>query len=516
MNTNFKPLGIAAAVAAVTAGYAGAVNAASVASETELGDLALVPYYTTLEGYSTGVNIINTSAVTQVLKFRFRRAGDSMDAMDFNVVLSPLDMYTGFIGAEGDDITWTSNDNSCTAPAYDTGDNKFTMPPIFRAGADTGYIEIISMGSPSTETQPIAVAAKHDSEGVPADCGLVRDNFFANGKLPTTAPDLTKKGVITSALTHQGAGATLAASTYVASPDSLKVSYFIKSDETGVEFGDNAVHIADFLDQPAMTNQERGIFSRDFQGFDYPDLNGGSPLDPQKMLPYSRGKYVSLRAILGAEELINDWSKNTVEALGATVDTDWVVTVPGQYVMLNLADYLTNGAAACLRATAAAAANAANPTSPIGDVVACDYRDLPLTATFNVYDREEQGITVEEGDLVVSPQPPVVITTKALKDEVNVIQWGETPVLNAPTNITVDTPAGASFGWASLGTAPADANLGVCDLNLSATPAPAIECNAITPLVGFAAWQRAFAANPGSNYGRIVEHSRKQASASAP
>ena len=510
MNTNFKPLGIAAAVAAVTAGYAGAVNAASVASETELGDLALVPYYTTLEGYSTGVNIINTSAVTQVLKFRFRRAGDSMDAMDFNVVLSPNDMYTGFIGAEGDDITWTSNDNSCTAPGYDTGDNKFTMPPIFRAGADTGYIEIISMGSPTDESQPIAVAAKHDSDGMPDDCGLVRDNFFANDG------DLTKKGVINSALTHQGSGKTLAASTYVASPDSLKVSYFIKSDETGVEFGDNAVHIADFLDQPAMTNQERGIFSRDFQGFDYPDLNGGSPLDPLKGLAPSRGKYVDLRAILGAEELINDWSKNTVEALGATVDTDWVVTVPGQYVMLNLADYLTNGAAACLRATAAAAANAANPTSPIGDVVACDYRDLPLTATFNVYDREEQGITVEEGDLVVSPQPPVVITTKALKDEVNVIQWGETPVLNAPTNITVDTPAGASFGWASLATKPADANLGICDLGSAGFACTPGVGGTPTPLVGFAAWQRAFAANPGSNYGRIVEHSRKQASASAP
>ena len=510
MNTNFKPLGIAAAVAAVTAGYAGAVNAASVASETELGDLALVPYYTTLEGYSTGVNIINTSAVTQVLKFRFRRAGDSMDAMDFNVVLSPNDMYTGFIGAEGDDITWTSNDNSCTAPGYDTGDNKFTMPPIFRAGADTGYIEIISMGSPTTETQPIAVAAKHGSDGVPASCALVRDNFFANDG------DLSARGVINSALTHQKGKSGVVPSTYVASPDSLKVSYFIKSDETGVEFGDNAVHIAEFLDQPAMTNQERGIFSRDFQGFDYPDLNGGSPLDPQKMLPYSRGKYVSLRAILGAEELINDWSKNTVEALGATVDTDWVVTVPGQYVMLNLADYLTNGAAACLRATAAAAANAANPTSPIGDVVACDYRDLPLTATFNVYDREEQGITVEEGDLVVSPQPPIIITTKALKDEVNVIQWGETPVLNAPTNITVDTPAGASFGWASLGTAPADADLGICDLGSAGFVCTPGVGGTPTPLVGFAAWQRAFAANPGSNYGRIVEHSRKQASASAP
>ena len=99
MKTNFKPLGLVAAVAAASAGYAGVVNAtASVAAETELGDLAIVPYYTVLDGYSTGVNIINSSDRTQVLKFRFRRAVDSMDALDFNVVLSPRDMYTGFIG----------------------------------------------------------------------------------------------------------------------------------------------------------------------------------------------------------------------------------------------------------------------------------------------------------------------------------------------------------------------------------------------------------------------------------
>ncbi len=63
MNTNFKPLGIAAAVAAASAGYAGVVNAqaSGAAAETELGDLAIVPYYTVQEGYATGVNIINTS-----------------------------------------------------------------------------------------------------------------------------------------------------------------------------------------------------------------------------------------------------------------------------------------------------------------------------------------------------------------------------------------------------------------------------------------------------------------------
>ena len=87
---------------------------------------------------------------------------------------------------------------------------------------------------------------------------------------------------------------TVVSNTYRASTDSLKVSYFIKSDETGVEFGDNAVHIAGFLKTPAMTNQQTGIFSEDLQGFDYPDLNGGSPLDAVSRRD-SRGKFRDLR-----------------------------------------------------------------------------------------------------------------------------------------------------------------------------------------------------------------------------
>ena len=69
MNANFKPLGLAAAVATVTAGYAGVVNAQDYAAATELGDLAIVPYYTVMDGYATGVNIINSSEVTFVWEF---------------------------------------------------------------------------------------------------------------------------------------------------------------------------------------------------------------------------------------------------------------------------------------------------------------------------------------------------------------------------------------------------------------------------------------------------------------
>ena len=516
MKANFKPLGVAAAVAAVTAGYAGAVNAqattSSYASATELGDLAIVPYYTVMDGYATGVNIINTADRTQVIKFRFRRATDSMDAMDFNVVLSPKDMYTGFIGMEGDDIVWTSNDNSCTAPALDG--NKFTMPGLYRAGAETGYIEVISMGSPEVSTtvdgrgnvvsvddSPISKAAKHGADGVPASCDLVRDNFFRNDGDPT------KRGVIKSDQTHQYSGANGAAEPtfYEASPDSLKVSYFIKSDETGVEFGDNAVHVAGFIGSPSMTNQQTGIFNGDLQGFDYPDLNGGSPLDISTIMVNSRGKFNELRSVLGASELINDWSANTAGTF--SVDTDWVVTFPGQYVMLNLPTYLQSlvpgSTTTCTRY------DALTPGT-------CDYRDIPVKATITVYDREEQGITVEEGDLVVSPQPPVFVDDLLLKDEVNVIEWGNAPVLNAPTVISgLAVPQDAKFGWASLvgtaaGTAPQ-----LCDWALAPPPAAAeylcvTPASGTAPVVGFVAWQRNFADLPAANYGRIVAHSRTQ------
>ncbi|RLQ23690.1 hypothetical protein DWB85_00605 [Seongchinamella sediminis] len=477
-----------------------------------------------MEGYATGVNIVNTADETQVIKFRFRRATDSMDALDFNVVLSPYDMYTGFISMSGDDITWTSNDNSCTAPAYNVGDNKFAMPDIYREDAETGYIEIISMGSvdETTGSQALAVAAKHDSTGMPADCDAVRDNFFAGGV------SNSKKGVVSSSATVGPniavEGAPLATTNYVASSDSLKVSFFIKSDATGTEFGDNAVHIEGFLDTPSITNQQTGIFSNDLQGFDYPDLNGGAPTNPA-----SRGKFNALREALAASKLVNDWSANV--AGDFSVDTDWVVTYPGQYVQLDLAAYIpmtiygAGNEDLCLRA-----GETADPE--LGEVPNCDFRDIPVTASITVYDREEQEVTVEEGELVVSPSPPVITPKITLDNEVNVIQWGGAPVLNAPVAITgLDVPAGASFGWASLVGSPSANNDRLCDWDLAALaqleddpeanvdpyvcvedPAPVgdVVFTNTAPAVGFVAWQRNFGANPDANYGRIVEHSRSQ------
>ena len=60
----------------------------------------------------------------------------------------------------------------------------------------------------------------------------------------------------------------------------MKVSWVIKDTTTGIEMGDNAVMIADFLDGPSITNQVAAapLGTEDLQGYDYPDLNGGAPL----------------------------------------------------------------------------------------------------------------------------------------------------------------------------------------------------------------------------------------------
>ena len=200
MNVNFKPLGLAAAVAAVTAGYSGVTSAAATYTSAGLGDLAIVPYYTTVGDYVTGVHIINTSESTQVVKLRFRRGSDSMDAMDINLVLSPKDEWTGYVDDSSGKVVLATDDNSCTVPQAANGDGRFEMPGLYAEGATEGYIEVIGMGQTIDEDQPIALAAVHE-DGVPVNCGLVASNFFRNAT-GVAAPALTKHGVIDSATAH--------------------------------------------------------------------------------------------------------------------------------------------------------------------------------------------------------------------------------------------------------------------------------------------------------------------------
>lgn len=570
MKANFKPMGLAVAVATAATGYVGAANAVERAIGN-LGDTAIIPYYTVQDDWVTGVHIINSGPQTTVVKLRLRRAEDSADALDINLIMSPYDEWVGSIDDSSGNIVLTAGanqdgvrDTTCTAPLR--ADGRFPMQDLFREGAEEGYIEVIGMGSPVSESYPIAVAAKH-SDGTPLDCTSVASNFFQNtrslgGPLVTNTP--ANVGNISNYLTHQGVtgaelvgfsslttciGTSVAGGVcqnwYEAASPSLKVSYFMRDAGTGIEFGGDAIHLVDFNQGEAwMTNQQFGLFSGDPFGFDYPDLAGGpwyigtDPFNPTLDLPTDPsqvgsgayflrvGIYNQLRdgSVLGVSQVLNDWSV----AAERGVSTDWVVTFPGQYAMLDYFVWLSQGLDD---------ANCGRPALVTGQtaVPLCNFRDIPVTADLTLYDREEGVIEPDEGELVISPAPPVQRNVLTLPNEVNVIEWSDgsnTPVLGSEFATTVDPTVLGESGWASLSVASATRSsvetftgeasdgLAVCQF----VPVESFDTNGIrstvclepaegnVPVVGFVAWERSFPSNPDGNYGRLIDHSFVQGS----
>ena len=408
----------------------------------ERGDLALAPYYTVTDQWVTGLHIVNTSDRTQVVKVRFRRATDAMGALDFNLVMAPRDVYAGFLSREVNGaIVWSSADTTCTVPAAQS--QRLTMPAIYRADAETGHIEIIAMGTPRDERQPIALAARHAPAapparfGAPLDCAAVRSNFFADGAGTDGAGTLSrtlKKGVENQSTTWQAPSAAALSlpnaavairaggrNVYEDSGNVLKVSYFIRDNAAGIEFGDNAVHIRDFLARPAITNQQYSVLSGDLNGFSFPDLNGGvprsgAPGDPE---PVRRARFDALRAALGARAVLGgagfgqpsgsglgelngsgfgELSRSGFGELNSAafgVEMDWVLTLPGQYLMLKLPQYVASLSGAgqpWAPTTASDGAPMDNPLCPRRATAAgCDYRDQPLKLAFEAYGPERSN-----------------------------------------------------------------------------------------------------------------------------
>jgi hypothetical protein len=535
MNMNFKPLGLAAAVAAASVGYAGVTAADPSVSNNGLGDLALIPYYSVRDGYGTGVHIINSGLLTQVVKVRFRRASDSLDAMDFNIVMSPLDEWVGFLQDVDGVIQITSQDSTCTVPAFTN--NTLLMPNIYRDGADEGYVEVIAMGAADIDEAISANAVHVDGANgsVPANCGYVRDNFLDTA----LGGQLDDRGIIDNdssrgLVARTNAGVTTIESEisqYEDGGNELKVSWFIRNTVAGLEFGNDAVMISDFSDDPMMSHQEQGIYSGNLRGFDFPDLDGGAP--SESMDNVERGKFNLIRSgsVLGVASIINDWSNNA----DLNVGTDWIVTFPGQYTMLDMPRYLgTLGNLGGLD-TSTPGGVIGGGASTCDAATNCDNRDLPVEAVFSILDREENIATTIPGDreVVISPSiPGLPANATLLKHEVNVIHWADREVMDSDYD-EVDVSAvrdllTADSGWARLAVKPFGTRTqSVCQWDTAAasgtTPAynpltpladpntPVQNCDVAAepgiPMVGFVAWERSFAGNEGANYGRAVAHS---------
>jgi hypothetical protein len=193
-------------------------------SDNGLGEVGLISYYTVRDNYDTNISVVNTSDKYVVaFKIRFREGANSRDARDFNVFLSPNDVWTATVTLERGSTNPTdpkydelvpylkTYDMSCTAPWVGAGgfsEEKDASGAIYHkmpftsadytgltgsgkdAGVQTivrtqeGHIEIIQMGVADPEVSQLAGWAVH---GANQNCKAVADVY------PTVNKEITNR-----------------------------------------------------------------------------------------------------------------------------------------------------------------------------------------------------------------------------------------------------------------------------------------------------------------------------------
>jgi hypothetical protein len=146
------------------------------------GMVLIYPYYTVNSiggnAYNTYISVTNTSTVAKVTKVRFREGRTSAEVLDFNLYLSPNDVWVGALGPEGTDPNSPARlfgnfETSCTYPVIPANGQAF-VNTAYTSGQDSlpgtgldrtreGYVEIFDM---ATLIGAFATNVTHTSIGV--------------------------------------------------------------------------------------------------------------------------------------------------------------------------------------------------------------------------------------------------------------------------------------------------------------------------------------------------------------
>jgi hypothetical protein len=421
-------------------------------NRTGVGHILYVPYFSTQEGNVTAVNVVNTDTVNgKVLKVRFRGASNSDDVYDFQVFLSPGDVWTAGIsqGSDGRSRLDTA-DKSCTLPASVNGAFIASRTPSAGGNAETreGYIEILTMadivrGDADTDQRALYTATKH-----------------VKGVAPCTSSVLT-------ALTHENAGDYMAPPTtgIMANWTIINVSRIVaySGDAAAIEArasvdGEPVAGRIVYWDQrptpltPTQANANtadpllRGA-SPVLAGarYDLPDLSTPYLTDVPNC-PFCQSRLLS-DAITATEIAGEFYSEASVGA-----QTDWVVSFPTRRYFAAVRYTGTSAPAIVRNATSDGNIYFTADNTELGNSAngGKAYQICTRLGTNAVafYDREETPTIVD--DIVISPGTP---TQLSICGEVSVVGVNNASAANSATFGSVarsNVANGFTQGWGSL------------------------------------------------------------------
>ncbi len=165
--------------------FGGATADTMILNQDGIGHQLVFPYFTTQGENATMLNITNSDTINgKLLKVRFRGAANSDDVFDFQLLMSPGDMWTAAVTQDATSkiSVMKSGDKSCTIPAEASGTLFLTTrvdsaPATGDSANETreGYIEVINMAD------------------IPAGSALFTTVKHVDGKAPCSATVLQEK-----------------------------------------------------------------------------------------------------------------------------------------------------------------------------------------------------------------------------------------------------------------------------------------------------------------------------------
>ncbi len=401
------------------AGMAGVANAVNV-NPDGLGQVLLYPYYTARGGNDTLISIVNTTERGKAVKIRFMEALNSREVLDFNIYMSPYDVWTAGVTATADGgAKMVTGDSTCTAPYFydaDTGVGEQAFLSYEYAGdggpqgierSASGYIEVIEMHSmlagpgSNDPSNPGYVhwGSKHVA-GQPRDCDTLV-SYWAPGSAFAPWRD-------------GGAGLDFGFDTELGASGGLFGAGSVINVADGTMFSYNATAIDGFWAAGSSNHTNPSSL--------LPDLGSGDNVVSNLFIngavashdwTFGATDTSAVNAVLTYNMLMNEYAISD----DLTGHSEWVLTFPtkrwhtdadGGYVLPN------------------------EPVPPFTRT----WHVLPSGAlnhscedmAFRVWDREETEPTDPVGDVIVSPPPPDETPDLfQLCREANVVRFSNAP-----------------------------------------------------------------------------------------
>lgn len=508
-----KKSSLTTSVVAGLAGVAGLVNVSSALNVNPdgLGQVLIYPYYTANGGNSTVISIVNTTDDVKAVKVRFLEGRNSQEVLDFNLYLSPFDVWTASVGDPDGDNTGpaflSSFDSSCISPIstynalrdgtgqqflpYEYANNNKDGGPYHIERTREGHIEVIEMGrvvdDGDANSGPTSAPAAGNVSGGAVDVLGANPGSFAGSKLAFAATHNPSTGVPNNCQLIENAwngGQWAANANYdIDTPNGgLFGGAQILDSALGTNLSYNADAIEGFFVSESSANLHRfpGTVAptlSDAQSSDSGDTtavifdNGALYQFTFTGLASSNPGRDAVSAVFMHNEIYNEYVTN--DAVGA--ESEWVITFPTK--RLHIQEPLPSRLP--FRALDRTPAYRGDNVTPYANLAgACE----PIAVEF--YDREERTSGFIPGAIRPSPPPPNIEAPGLnLCFEAQVITFNQAGVGEVLTN---NQPTGILGSWFGR------------NINLCQTYTAAGECQ--NDSVYTEGWLRMVLGNPDENF----------------